>query len=409
MNLITIENLGKAFVSYSSELHRFARWFGLKSSKAQEKWVLKDISFTVGAGEAVGIIGQNGAGKSTLLKMITHTLKPSQGNIQINGRVAAILELGMGFNADLTGRQNVLHSAGLMGFSSQEINGVMSEIEEFAEIGHYFDEPTRIYSSGMQMRVAFAVATAFRPDVLIVDEALSVGDTYFQHKSFKKIKEFQDLGTTLLIVSHDKNAIQKLCHRAILIDQGGVIKDGPPEEIFDLYNAIIAKKEDQNIEQFLTSDGKLKTVSGNGKAIITSSKLYYQGQETDTVYVNAPITICVDTEIIDDIPSLVMGYAIKDRLGQVCYGTNTWYTNQSLESPNIGETHQFNIHFLANLGVGSYSVSIALHSQETHLADNYDWQDLSLVFNVVNADKDSFQGCNWLDQNITIAHKSTSL
>lgn len=410
MNLITVQNIGKAFVSYSSELHRFARWFGFKTHKTKEKWVLKNINFTVGAGEAVGIIGQNGAGKSTLLKMITQTLKPSQGDIQINGRIAAILELGMGFNPDLTGRQNVLHSAGLMGFSVSQINEVMAEIEEFAEIGHYFDEPTRIYSSGMQMRVAFAVATAFRPDVLIVDEALSVGDTYFQHKSFKKIKEFQDLGTTLLIVSHDKSAIQRLCHRAILIDQGTVIKDGPPEEIFDLYNAIIAKKEDQQIEQSLTSEGKLKTSSGNGKAIINAVKLYHHhDQETDTVAVNEPIRFCVETKILADIPSLVMGYAIKDRLGQICYGTNTWYTEQTLVTPNIGDIHQFNIHIPANFGVGSYSISIALHGHETHLSDNYDWQELSLVFNVVNADKISFQGSGWLEQNITIEQRAKDL
>lgn len=410
MSLIKVQNLGKAFFSYSSELHRFARWFGLKTSKTQAKWVLKDINFSIGAGEAVGIIGQNGAGKSTLLKMITRTLKPSQGDIHVNGRIAAILELGMGFNPDLTGRQNVMHSAGLMGFSVSQIQDVMAEIEDFAEIGHYFDEPTRVYSSGMQMRVAFAVATAFRPDILIVDEALSVGDTYFQHKSFQKIKEFQELGTTLLIVSHDKSAIQRLCNRAILIDQGTAIKDGPPEEIFDLYNAIITKKEDQRIEQSTTNEGKLKTSSGNGKAIIKAVKLFhYDNQETDTVAVNEPIRICVDTQVLDEIPSLVMGYAIKDRLGEICYGTNTWYTEQALVSPGIGERYQFNIHIPANFGVGSYSISIALHGQETHLTDNYDWQDLSLVFSVVNANKTSFQGSNWLDQNITIDQRSKSL
>jgi lipopolysaccharide transport system ATP-binding protein len=407
MNLITVESLGKAFVSYSSEIHRFARWFGIKTKKSTEKWILKDINFTVSAGEAVGIVGQNGAGKSTLLKMITHTLKPSQGNIHINGRIAAILELGMGFNPDLTGRQNALHSAGLMGFSVEQINNAMPDIEDFAEIGNYFDEPTRIYSSGMQMRVAFAVATAFRPEILIVDEALSVGDTYFQHKSFRRIKDFQNLGTTLLIVSHDKSAIQNLCHRAILIEQGSVIKDGSPEEIFDLYNAIISKKEDQKIKQSRTEDGKVKTSSGNRKAIIKTVKLYHkEDKETDTVFVNEPIRIFVEADVLYDIPSLVMGYAIKDRLGQVCYGTNTWYTEQTLETPKIGDGVQFNIHIPANFGVGSYSISIALHGQETHLSNNYDWQDLSLVFNVINANKTSFQGNNWLDQSITIEHCS---
>lgn len=405
-SLIRVHNLGKAFFSYSSELHRFARWFGFKNHKTQAKWVLKEVNFSVGAGEAVGIIGQNGAGKSTLLKMITQTLEPSQGEIHVNGRIAAILELGMGFNPDLTGRQNVMHSAGLMGFSVPQINQVMTEIEDFAEIGHYFDEPTRVYSSGMQMRVAFAVATAFRPDILIIDEALSVGDTYFQHKSFQKIKDFQNLGTTLLIVSHDKSAIQRLCHRAILIDQGTIMKDGAPEEVFDLYNAIISKKEDQRVEQTITNEGKLKTSSGNGKAIIKSVTLFHHNdQGTDTVAVNEPIRICVETQILEKIPSLVMGYSIRDRLGEVCYGTNTWFTEQILMSPCIGEEHQFNIHIPANFGEGSYSISIALHDQENHLTENYDWQDLSLVFNVVNVNKTYFQGSNWLDQSITIERK----
>ena len=149
----------------------------------------------------------------------------------------------MGFNPDLTGRSNVLHTGGMMGFTNQQMLEKMAEIEDFAEIGEYFDQPVRVYSSGMQMRVAFAVATAFRPEILIVDEALSVGDNYFQHKSFARIKQFQKEGTTLLIVSHDKGAIQTLCNRAILLSNGSVLKDGSPEEVFDYYNAIIADKE----------------------------------------------------------------------------------------------------------------------------------------------------------------------
>ena len=174
MSLLAVSNLGKAFRVYKSEWHRFANWFGLKIRPAEEHWVLRHINFEINAGEAIGIVGQNGAGKSTLLKMITGTLQPTEGAIQINGRIAAILELGMGFNPELTGRQNVFHAAGLMGFNHEQISQVMSDIEAFAEIGDYFDQPVRVYSSGMQVRVAFAVATAYRPEILIVDEALSV-------------------------------------------------------------------------------------------------------------------------------------------------------------------------------------------------------------------------------------------
>jgi len=196
MSLLNVSGLGKAYRTYHSEFQRIARWFYLPSKPRDEHWVLKDINFSIEPGEAIGIVGQNGAGKSTLLKMITGTLQPTEGSIQVNGRIAAILELGMGFNPELTGRQNVHHAAGLMGFSSEQIAGAMDNIESFAEIGEYFDESVRTYSSGMQMRVAFAVATAFRPDILIVDEALSVGDSYFQHKSFERIREFQAQGTS---------------------------------------------------------------------------------------------------------------------------------------------------------------------------------------------------------------------
>jgi lipopolysaccharide transport system ATP-binding protein len=194
---LCVENLGKAYRRYASEWQRVLSWCRAGFAPEEEKWVLRNLTFSVVPGEAVGIIGQNGAGKSTLLKLITGTARPTEGRIHISGRIAAMLELGMGFNPELTGRQNAYHAAGLMGHSLADIERVMPEIEAFAEIGEYFDQPVRIYSSGMQARLAFSVATAFRPDLLIVDEVLSVGDSYFQHKSFGKIRQFKDEGTSV--------------------------------------------------------------------------------------------------------------------------------------------------------------------------------------------------------------------
>ena len=242
---LRVEGVGKAYRVWGSEWLRAASWFGLPTRPREEHWVLRDVSFSIAPGEAVGVIGQNGAGKSTLLKLITGTAQPTEGRVTRTGRVAAILELGMGFNQDLTGRQNAFHSAGLMGYSQEQIAEAMPEIEAFAEIGEYFDEPVRTYSSGMQVRVAFAVATAFTPDLLIVDEALAVGDSYFQHKSFDRMRRFREEGTSIMLVSHSPSDVKALCDRVILLDKGQVLKDGAPDEVIDFYNALIARKENE--------------------------------------------------------------------------------------------------------------------------------------------------------------------
>lgn len=403
MKLLSVSDLGKAFFSYSSEWRRFARWFGLRVKPSEEHWILRHVSFDIHAGEAIGIIGQNGAGKSTLLKMITGTLSPTEGSVHLNGRIAAILELGMGFNPDLSGRQNVYHAAGLMGFSNDQIDKALPDIEAFAEIGEYFDEPVRVYSSGMQMRVAFAVATAYRPEILIVDEALSVGDAYFQHKSFDRIRQFQEEGTTLLIVSHDRSAIQALCNRAILLEGGTVIKDGDPESVFDFYNAIIAEKENSTVKVKQLDNGKLQTSSGTGEASVVEVKiLSLLGEGIEYVDVGQEVTLHIVVEVYEDLPKLVLGYGVKDRLGQVIYGTNTYLKDQVIENVKAGTKWIFDATFTANLGPGSYSVQTALVSSDSHLENNYEWRDLAMVFNMINIDKPHFAGCAWIDPTIEI-------
>lgn len=404
--ILQISEVGKAYRQYHSELSRILSWFGFSTNPVVEQWVLRGVSFSILPGEAVGIVGQNGAGKSTLLKLITGTQRPSEGNILVNGRIGAILELGMGFNPEFTGRQNTYHSAGLMGFSQSEIDHVIPEIEAFAEIGDYFDQPVSTYSSGMQMRVAFSVVTAFRPEVLIVDEALSVGDAYFQHKSFNRIREFQKQGTTLLIVSHDRGSIQSLCNRAILLDKGSVLRDGNPEVVMDYYNALIAEKENSQIEQVTLEDGKVRTASGTGEAKITEIGLYNdKNNKVEFVEVGRPIELRIRVEVYEKIRSMVLGYSIKDRLGQTIYGTNTWHTKQVLYDLQPADEYEFSIMFPANLGVGSYSIQTALVDEATHLTANYEWQDLALIFNVINVDKPHFIGCSWNPPEIKIKRK----
>jgi lipopolysaccharide transport system ATP-binding protein len=349
----------------------------------------------------------NGAGKSTLLKLITGTSQATTGSVQVTGRIAALLELGMGFHPDFSGRQNALTAGQLLGISAHDMQQLMPHIEAFAEIGDYMDMPVRVYSSGMQMRLAFSVATCVRPEVLIVDEALSVGDAYFQHKSFNRIREFGKLGTTLLIVSHDRAAIQSICSRAILLRDGAVALDGDPETVLDYYNAALAQnglqRDTGTLEQVTLDSGRVQTVSGTREAVVASVSLHNaQGEAIEIVRVGESVELRVQVQVIANVPRLVLGYGIKNRLGQVIYGTNTWHSGQVIEAPRAGTHFVFSVRFAANLGVGSYSVQTALVDSDSHLTANFEWRDLALVFNVVNVDKWLFDGAAWLEPKIDI-------
>ncbi len=408
--LLQVAGLGKAYRDWGGELRRLASWFLPRIRPVAEHWVLRNICFSVAPGETVGIIGQNGAGKSTLLKLITGTTQPTEGNVQRSGRVAAILELGMGFNADLSARQNAFHSAGLMGCSLADIEAAMPAIEAFAEIGDYFDQPTRTYSSGMQMRVAFSVATAFRPDLLIVDEALAVGDSYFQHKSFERIRQFRADGVAILFVSHGMGDVRTLCDRVLLLDKGSLLKDGAPDEVVDYYNALIADKENAalSIEQRRARDGWLQTRSGTGQARVRSLQLLdTQGIELAVAQVGQAVQLRLEAAIHAPIARLVLGYMIRDKLGHVVWGTNTWHTHQVQESLREGETVLYTLPFTCTLGPGSYSVSPALVSSDTHLLDNFEWIDNLLVFDVMNLAHDTFIGSTWLDARFSIERRTS--
>lgn len=404
--MLVVDNISKAYCSYGSEWKRIIRWFGIDFKPVEENWVLKNISFSMMKGETIGIIGENGAGKSTLLKIITGTLKQTSGNVMVNGKITAILELGMGFHPDLTGRQNAYHSAGLMGYSFEEINKVIKDIEEFAELGEYFDEPVRTYSSGMQMRLAFSVATAFRPDILIIDEALSVGDAYFQHKSFDRIRQFQQQGTNLLFVSHDKSAVLAVCDKAILLEKGVIIKEGGPEEVCDYYNALIADKENSTVRQEKTKNGKVSTISGTGDAKLLEIGLFnIKNERVEFVGVGEKLFLKIKLKTVINLDELTVGFMIRDRLGQHIFGTNSYNLkkiNCCIEKNSV-MTYIFS--FEANLGVGSYSITLAFHSGETHLTKNYLWEDNALVFKVVNLDKFNFAGLSWIDTEVSVENE----
>lgn len=404
MGSIRVKNLSKAYRQYDARWQRLVEWvLPFLGKRHHLKWVMQDVSFQLEPGEAVGIIGTNGAGKSTLLKMITGTTQPTSGSVKMEGQIAALLELGMGFHPEFTGRQNAYMAGQLLGMTIEEITALMPEIEAFADIGEYIDQPVRVYSSGMQMRLAFSVATAKRPDVLIVDEALSVGDAYFQHKSFERIRAFRKLGTTLLIVSHDRAAIQSICDRAILLDRGRLLKQGSPEDVMDYYNAMLAERSNGTIEQSTDAEGRTKTSSGTGEATVTDIWMENdQGEKIEMANVGIGVTLHIKVRANTDLPQLVLGYLIKNRLGQDIFGTNTHHLECVMNNLHAGDEIDFRFQFPLNLGPGSYSVTTALTSTETHLADNYEWRDLAFLFIVTNINRKFFIGTNWIEPVVNI-------
>ncbi len=407
--ILSVNNVSKVYQRHKNNWVRLATWLHIRKAKAGEGqafWANRDISFHVQPGEAVAVIGQNGAGKSTLLKMITGTVRPSSGNISVRGKVSSLLELGIGFNPELTGRQNIFMAGGLMGLSQARLQELAPRMEAFAEIGEFFDAPLRVYSSGMQARLAFALATCERPDVLIVDEILSVGDSYFQHKSFDRIRQFKAEGSSIILVTHGLADVRTLCDRVILLDKGTVLKDGAPDEVVDFYNALIAAKENEvlNVEQRRAKDGWLVTKSGSGKARIRKLELLdaISNLPMSAVLVNQKLNLIASVEIVRDIPALVLGYMLKDRAGHLVWGSNTWHTRQKTEALKAGSLVTFSMQFTCTLGPGSYSFSPALVSSDTHLVDNYEWTDNALVFDVINGDLPFFVGTNFLNADFNI-------
>ncbi|MDP4028806.1 MAG: ABC transporter ATP-binding protein [Gallionella sp.] len=378
---LRVEALGKAYRQYKSQWRRVFSWFGLPVKPVAEHWVLRDASFTLSAGETVGIIGQNGAGKSTLLKLITGTQRPSEGRVQVNGRIAAILELGMGFNTEFTGRQNAYHGLGMMGFSHAEIEQAMHGVESFAEIGEYFDQPVRIYSSGMQVRVAFAVATAFRPEILIVDEALSVGDIFFQQKCFERIRAYSEAGTTLLFVSHALSTVYSLCDRAILLNAGRIVLDGSPREVIDLYNAQVlhqrngqpeqvsivesrppAKPDEGNVREAQAGSGGGQEGSAIGSfgrpgVAIRAVDLCVEGHPVDAMISESEATVRVRVAFAEECQDPHIGFQIRNVRGEPVFMTNTYCMRHSIGAVRGGEEVVAEFTFKAGLAAGDYTIT----------------------------------------------------
>lgn len=405
MPRIVARALGKKYKLYRHPLARLAEWAsGDRMVLHHAEWALRGISFEVGDGESLGIIGMNGAGKSTLLRLLTGTTQPSEGSFSVDGRVAALLELGLGIHPEFDGWRNAMLSLQLLGLDDRQVKDALPWVQDFSELGGHMDQPVRTYSTGMQVRLAFSVATAVRPDVLIVDEALSVGDAYFQHKSTSRIRAFQEQGTTLLFVTHDPGAVKALCQRALLLDRGTLLRDGPPDAVFDYYNAMIARKEeDEGIEQ-VERDGRIVTRSGSRDAEIVAVELRAaDGAARATFAVGESVVLACRVRTRQTMPSPTVGFLIRDRLGNDVFGSNTFHQGLPHETCAAGDELTARFALELNLGVGSYSVTVALHTEHAHVAANFDWWDRALVFEIVPGGGAGFTGVAALPVRATLA------
>ena len=335
-------------------------------------YALENVSFYIKKGDSLGIVGLNGSGKSTLMQMIAGTLKPSSGKIFVHGKVAALLELGSGFNPDFTGRENVIINGKILGLNDQEIKAKLQNIQNFAEIGDFFDQPVSTYSSGMVLRLAFSVLAQVKPDILIIDEALAVGDARFQLKCFSFLEEFKNKGGTLILVSHDLNSIARLCSHSILLHEGSLLASGKPINVINEYSKILSLDESLtettlgnnnslNITQILETENSQEFSYGGKKAEINDIKLLNnQNEETNVLKSGEQFSVSFLVEAKEKISAPIYAMTIKDSKGLQVYGQNTHFSKVQVKDLGKGSRIQVTFQQQTNLNSGDYFISVGL-------------------------------------------------
>ena len=375
---IRVADVTKIYKLYDNPKDRLKESLGLTRKKCyQEHYALNHINFEVKKGETVGIIGTNGSGKSTMLKLITGVLTPSSGEIQVDGRISALLELGAGFNMEYTGIENIYLNGTMIGFSRNEIDEKMQEILDFADIGEFVHQPVKPYSSGMFVRLAFAVAININPEILIVDEALSVGDVFFQAKCYRKFEEFKQQGKTILFVSHDLGSITKYCDRAILLNKGEKIFEGTPKETVDIYKKVLVNQfepseletdEDANdITKFSKDKDWKKSIQVNPELIEYGEKsaeiidyalLDENGLITNTFMKGTVFSVRMKIQAHKEVKEPIFAFTIKNLQGIELPGTNTTYEKVQVPPMEPGDIREVTFTQRLDLQGGEYLVSL---------------------------------------------------
>jgi ABC-type polysaccharide/polyol phosphate transport system ATPase subunit len=391
--VLRVENVSKQYRTYTRPSDRLKESLTRgRLRRHKEFWALREVSFELEQGVTVGIVGPNGCGKSTLLQIISGTLEPTLGAVRHQGRIAALLELGAGFDPEFTGVENVYMNASLLGLSRRATDALFPQIERFAEIGQFIYQPVKTYSSGMYVRLAFAIAASVEPEILVVDEALAVGDAVFQHRCLRRIKDLQEAGTTVLFVSHDLAAVRALCSRAILLNAGRVVSDGRPVDVLNHYQKIIMERE-RAFEVELataageTSVGEVAPLSytyrhGDGSAEILAADLTDMAQRrVETVDTGEPLTMRVLVRIKSDLDDPIVGFLIRNRHGISAYGTNTKEQQIEFGLVRRGELLEVVFSFDCWLGVDDYSITCAVHNRN---GEAFDWIDGARFFRVTS-------------------------
>lgn len=376
---IQVKNLDKIYKLYDKPSDRMKEALGLsKKKKYKEHHALDQVNLTIYQGETVGIIGTNGSGKSTILKIITGVLNPSGGKVTVNGRISALLELGAGFNMEYNGIENVYLNGTMIGFSEKEIDEKMDAILEFADIGDYVYQPVKTYSSGMFVRLAFAVAINIEPEILIVDEALSVGDVFFQAKCYHKFEEFKEMGKTILFVSHDLSSISKYCDRVVLLNQGVKLGEGSPKEMIDVYKRVLVGQyemhEDEGTNLLEDKDVAAAAKMGVNPDLLeygtNAAKIteYYitddKGIHTTAVIKGQEFSIHMEVDFMEDVPAPIFAFTIKNIKGTEITGTNTMVEKAFLESVQAGAKKEIVFTQKMSLQGGEYLLSLGVTGYE---------------------------------------------
>ena len=385
---IAVQNVCKIYKLYDKPMDRLKEALGLtRNVKHREHFALNNVNFQVKQGECVGIIGTNGSGKSTILKIITGVLNPTSGAVTVNGRISALLELGAGFNQEYSGMENIYLNGTMNGFSNAEIDAKLQDILDFADIGDYVHQPVKTYSSGMFVRLAFSVAINIEPEILIVDEALSVGDVFFQAKCYHKFEKFKKMGKTIMIVSHDLSSIAKYCDRVILLNQGVKLGEGSPKEMIDDFKRVLVGQyelPEQKSEQSLLNDAEVQEAvhtkaavqkraregnAENTKTLEYGTKeaeieeIYIvddRGVRTNAILKGMEFGIYMKVRFHQDLPAPIFAFSIKTAKGTEITGTNTMFEKAFLESVSAGSEKLVSFTQKMSLQGGEYLISFGV-------------------------------------------------